>query len=330
LEALLGTAFTGSLITSFDEFRFFTGIKSLPANSFRNWTELKSITLPESIESIDLDFNATTDNSIFRNCPKLETFKGKFASSDGKALIYNKRLVKVVETATSYNVPSTVDSIVRYAFFNSQMEKVRFTSSLKVIGESAFEFSKIDTVYFPMTNQNESVGEMYVTTIFDNSFAHCYKLKAFRGPKVKGSIRILSDYRLLVNDTTAIAYTMGSSEKQVVVPDSQSIKRLSDNLFDAIDIDGNKFDPSVYKNQLTTIALPTTINNIGAHSMRNAEELINLYFHGGVAPVYCGPEAFLNNNKMYVFIPISADAGAFSTVLNVDSNKLSTWITWPY
>lgn len=47
----IGTIFSGSKISSFNEFEFFTGITSINSNAFRNST-IKSVELPSSLMSI--------------------------------------------------------------------------------------------------------------------------------------------------------------------------------------------------------------------------------------------------------------------------------------
>jgi hypothetical protein len=48
----VSTAFTSTLYTSFDEFRYFTGVTEIPANWFKDRARLKSIALPASITSV--------------------------------------------------------------------------------------------------------------------------------------------------------------------------------------------------------------------------------------------------------------------------------------
>lgn len=83
VEAMLGTSLSNATFTSFDEFGYFTGIKKLPAGSFNGWMNLTTITLPESIETIEINFRDQADagtspeKTIFWNCPKLNSIKGK-------------------------------------------------------------------------------------------------------------------------------------------------------------------------------------------------------------------------------------------------------------
>lgn len=55
---------------------FTENITQIPANAFSDSTNLKSITLPQSVEEIG--------NNAFARCPNLTTFSGKFASEDAE------------------------------------------------------------------------------------------------------------------------------------------------------------------------------------------------------------------------------------------------------
>ena len=66
----LGTVFKGNAeITSFDELRFFTGIKSIDSGGeFQNCTALQSLILPEGLETLGVYWGVPT----FYNCTSLE------------------------------------------------------------------------------------------------------------------------------------------------------------------------------------------------------------------------------------------------------------------
>ena len=51
--------------TSFDEFQYFTSVRSIPAQLFKGWVRMTSITLPESINSIGYE--------AFSGCTRMET-----------------------------------------------------------------------------------------------------------------------------------------------------------------------------------------------------------------------------------------------------------------
>ena len=329
LETLIGadTLFVKSSISSFDEFKYFTGIDTIPAGSFRNWTQLTSITLPESIKVIDMDFDATDDNSIFRNCPNLTKFKGKFSTMNEDALLYKGKLIKVAESVTNFTIPAGTDTIVRFAFYNSNVQDLTIPESVKVIGESAFEFSKVDTVIISVNSNKEP----YVKKIGEKSFAHCYNLIAFMGPEVNhkdGAVRVTPNRRYLCVDSVVVAYTLGSTEKQVVMPDDWGLKKLSDHLFDVVDMDGQPLTDAQFKYQLQTIVLPKSVNHIGDYTFRNEKYLTDVYFHGQIPPYYCGQHAFdgCHFDIKAVIDSKCSDQKAWKAVMNIQITMWDSWV----
>jgi hypothetical protein len=346
LEAMLGDSLSDAEFTSFDEFQYFLGITTLPAGSFNNWTKLTSITLPRNLETIAVDFKdkadaAPSQQTVFRNCPALASIKGRFTTADGKALIYKQKgastskLVKVVEDIGSkeeITLPEGIDTIARYAFYGSRYKKVTLPNSLKVIGESAFEYSMIETLDLPLGgNSDPDKDTCRVTTVYDNTFAHCFSLKVIRGAKKHGQLQVCADNRLLWRDTTAYAYALGSTEKKLIIPDGTingHINRLTDHLLDVV---GGKSDYTG-KSSLEVIALPSTLNDIGERTFYGCTSVKNLYFHGSTAPAKCGWNAFgaINFADMCFCIPVAADVDKFVEALHLDPKavKFSTWDQW--
>lgn len=69
----VGTIFSGKTnITSFNEFKYFSGVTSLQAGAFRGCTNLVSIELPESITTIGAS-NNSSNNGVFYGDTNLET-----------------------------------------------------------------------------------------------------------------------------------------------------------------------------------------------------------------------------------------------------------------
>lgn len=88
---------------SFDEFRFFTGVSEIPDRTFRNWTALASIQLPESLRTIGAH--------AFYGCSSLRSIR----------------------------LPEGVRSISRYAFSScTALQECQLGSLTEVIGEWAF------------------------------------------------------------------------------------------------------------------------------------------------------------------------------------------------
>ena len=341
LYALFGDDLTnGTDYISFDEFQYFTGITTIPEGSFNNWTKLRSITLPESIAKIDVDFRdvaggSTAKLSILQNCPRLASIKGKFATADQKALIYKQegastsKLVKVVEVIGSneeIELPEGIDTIARYAFYGSNYKMVKLPSSLKVIGESAFEYSMIETLSLPMSGPDPEKDTCCVTTIYDNTFAHCHSLKTIYGAYNKGQLRVFAAGHALYRDTTMYAYALGCSDDKLIIPDELDIRRLPDHLFEMVDQDNQLVLGRCY---LEVIALPSSINHIGARTFYGLVTLQRLFFHGSTPPAKCGQNAFDEiGDRLKILVPSGAEINSFATALHVDLSRFNTWQVW--
>ena len=334
----------GAQFKSFDEFQYFK-VGVLPAGSFKNWTQLETITLPDELWKIDIDFKdragstPSTDQTVFFNCPKLDYIKGKFSSED-KALIYHRegettsKLVKVCETIQAFYVPQGVDTIARYCFYQSKVRSVQFPKSLKVIGDCAFEHSAIESVDFPLGDGsalvNPDVDTCRVTTVYERSFAHCYHLKEFKGARNNGHLKVCADNRILYQDTTVMAYAHGSEEAFLVIPDGLGIKRLGDHVFEMIMSDGTGLE--VGSCSLHAIALPTGINDIGAHAFSYSRRLNagGLYFHGTEPPAK-GAEAFKILSEEGIAIRVYVPEGSINTFQEAFGSYASvdSWKSWP-
>ena len=234
LTTLFGAELTdGADYVSFNEFWYFKGIDTIPEGSFRNWKRLKQITLPESITTIMGGYGDA--DGPFVDCPLLESISGKYATADSTALIYEGRLLKVVEqfndNTEPYEIPEGVKVIGSKAFYKSPLKNVKFPESLTTIRDRAFEYSQIDSVVFRKNKQ----GAAYVDSIAENSFIHCFCLKGFDGPMTEGSVRVTPDYLGLYRDTTFYAFALGADAITYVIPGDLGIKKLAASVFSVME-----------------------------------------------------------------------------------------------
>lgn len=117
-----------------EELIFPSTLVSVENNAFHACFGLFSITIPTAVESIEA--------GAFYDCRNLKAFYGKFATEDHKCLIQDKNLLAFAPfNMTEYTIPEGVETIDRYVFsgYNYYLEHVHFPTSLKSIGDEAFE-----------------------------------------------------------------------------------------------------------------------------------------------------------------------------------------------
>ena len=144
----IGTKFRdNSVITSFDEFRYFTSVTNVPYAGFRQCKLMTHITLPDSIVTLnsyafyrcyaltDLDTNGVTSigaNAV-RECSTLASVNAPYATSIGdSALRSNPKL-------TTIKFPSAT-SIAQYALYDLKALQVLVLGAASICTASASGF----------------------------------------------------------------------------------------------------------------------------------------------------------------------------------------------
>lgn len=173
------------------------GVKSLMENAFAGEIELKTITLPESIEFVgDSAFAYTPLKSL--NIPKkmreitgsiftgssIKTFTVDSRNPYYKAHngdIYSKDMTELVVaapgkfTSTDYNfvIPQSVKKIGESAFYSTDVKKIKIPSNVAEVGKMAFAGCQ---------NLSEVVVENGVRKFYDSVFLSCESLKEIHLP----------------------------------------------------------------------------------------------------------------------------------------------------
>ena len=226
----LAGVFHSKLGTSFDEFRYFTGIREIPKSCFSNWALMKRITLPEGLVSIgenafwgcrslkSLNIPTTlTDIGLraFRNCVSLtEVSVGsltqwldlKFPSIDRAdyedtfpfyASGEGHLLIDGVEP-TSVMIPDNCTEIREFAFTRCQsIKEVNLSSAIRKIGV--------------------------------NVFGGCNNLTRVHIPDIRYWIELDLSCSLFVTSHDGHIYVSGEEIKDIVIP--ESITKLGNYTF---------------------------------------------------------------------------------------------------
>ena len=210
----LGQVFTyNKIITTFDELEYFTGLTEIPVSAFMLSTlesvmipknvqiishrafdssNIESIVLPETITTlgnrafsvceslrhIEIPDNVDTiGDGAFYACDNLESFSGKYSSSDGNSLIIEGALIAIAPAGlTVYEVPHDVSIIKKEAIHGgnkTELKMITIPEGVTVIEDSAIQgCSGITDVTLP--NSLFSLGE--------NNFTwYCSNLRQFSG-----------------------------------------------------------------------------------------------------------------------------------------------------
>lgn len=252
---------------SFNEFQYFTGIIGL-RDTFYDWTQLESILLPESIETIG--------ESSFYNCMALTDIllPAALRRIDSKAFFQCSSLSSV-----STSTLSALQTIENQAFAScTNLQSIILPDSLRNIGEYAFSrCESITEITIPDGVTSMGIGLFYgckalssitlpsgIQSIPDRMFQGCSSLKTISIPS---SITRLGDW------------AFGDSGLQTIqIPGS--IYGIGDSVF------GRCYD-------LKTVTIDEGVQVVGANAFRECISLEtvvlpeSIFYLGGLAFAYC-------------------------------------------
>ena len=145
------------------------GVTSIGYQAFAWCESLASVTIPYSVTSIGF--------LAFAFCPSLTSFCGKFASEDGRCLIWGADLCYFAPAGlTEYTIPDSVTSIGGLAFnYCTSLTSITIPDSVTSIGDGAFGYClSLTSVYckattpptggYCMFDDNASRRKIYVPT----------------------------------------------------------------------------------------------------------------------------------------------------------------------
>ena len=258
--------------TSFDEFQYFTGVSTIPANMFEGW-QIASIILPESVSSIG--------QNAFKDCEKLISIDiPSSVNSIGYGVFYG------CSRLSSITIPESVTNIGDAAFFNcSSLTSISIPESVTSIGYNAFQgCSSLMSITIP--NSVTSIGDAAfsgcssltnidipesVTSIGSSAFSNCTNLtsisipgsvtsianRAFQGCSSLASISI-------PESATSIGYEAFlecSSLTSITIP--ESVTSIGNSAFS-------------YCSSLTSITIPESVTSIGNSAFSYCSSLTSI------------------------------------------------------
>ena len=221
-------------------------VRKLGNSAFYNCFDLEEIQLPSHLDyfgraaiegtAVKELFVPESDSICSGACHynnSLSAFSGPYASSDGRCLIKDNRIVAFAPAGlTTYSIPEGVQRIGYYSFaFCSELTSVVIPESVSLIEYSAFLATGLTSIDIPETVSridNDAFGycakltQVYIpenTEINEwGAFGNCYSLTGFSGRYAS------DDGRCLIKDKTVIDFASAGIDEYTFPAGVEKIK----------------------------------------------------------------------------------------------------------
>ena len=291
---------------SFDEFKYFTGVTEIPSNYFYGCQNLKSISLPKSLKTINQyafshceylevvnlpEGLESIKNRAFDNCRLTSLYipgTVKSISSDSFMGCYNLSSIAVDEKNENYDSRDNCNAIIRTRD-NTLIVGTRDTKipdSVKILGKYSFAYRSFNYDLFEIPEGVEEIGQLAfcccsaigklkisstVTKISDDAFSQCqvpdYVEVAYGNP--------VYDSRMKSNTLihTSTNTLMWGSDKATIPYGIEAIGSFA-----------------FYDSDIEVVNVPETVKKIGSSAFQSCHYIKSVLIPGSVAEI--GSSAF--------------------------------------
>ena len=262
-----------------------TIVTSIAANTFRDLSGIKYITIPYTINAIESNaFIGTSSLEYFVVDPSNIYF------ADISGILFNKEITNLIQfpsnqlAKTQFSIPYTVNSIGPHAFqdVSSVLEQINIPKSVVDICSNSFTNSNIDRIVFDESTNLDTLG----LTIGDNvSFYDIitnisFITKIFNGTgDLSGATNDLSGGTMVrIEGYSSIgtdAFKDASGLTHISIP--FTVTSIGTSAFQGIP-------------KMESITIPASVTSIGDYAFNGDSSLNNLYIPGSISSI--GVNAF--------------------------------------
>ena len=266
-----------NICSALEEVELPASLTTIDPAAFGSCYSLQTMNIPNSVTTIASD--------AFLGCTGLESFTGKFSSSDNRYLVMDNTLIAFAPCGLeSYTIPSGVTGIGDSALFECpDLKSLVLPAGLTTIGEYAFTFcSSLTTLDIPST----------VTSIGPNCFTHCDALNSFTGKFAT------TDGRCLINDNSLVGFAKAGLTSYEI---PSGVKTITEGVF-------------FYCDNLKSIVIPASVETIEDDAFYNCTGLTQMTVLPSVPPV-AGRNFLYNTGTGPIYVP-AASVDAYKAAAN--------------
>ena len=277
----IGSVFKeNKLITSFDEFKFFTNVRNVSDSAFFLCQALEKITYPKYLTSIGgWAFNtcrAFDEPPLTNNITVINNYA--FRACDFENVI----------------IPNSVTHIGSYAFYNAGVTNLVLGNKVKVVNAYAFEYCNMKSVKIPES----------VTGLGANPWANCKNLERFEGKFATSDGRFLivnnRVYSAAMAGMTTCTIPEGVTSTWIIAFDGGQFTKL--NLPSSlVEIGHNSFRDCA---KLTEVTIPENVTTFGNCPFSDCTALATVYCKPTTPPTLDNYLPFEGtSSKLKIYVP---------------------------